>query len=139
MTAGLRSTSVTPLSPQTAARELQIRRAARADIINFTRAIDVPGRPLDTEDPESDSFLPAETLMASHHVLLLNALDRVSRTPHGRLMVFMPPGSAKSTYASVVFPARFLGQEGGRKIILASYGDDLARKLGRRTRSVIRQ
>lgn len=55
------------------------------------------------------------------------------------MMVFMPPGSAKSTYASVVFPAQYLGRESGKKIILASYGDDLARKMGRRTRSILRQ
>lgn len=54
-------------------------------------------------------------------------------------MFFMPPGSAKSTYASVVFPSRYLGAEPNRKLILASYGDDLARKMGRRTRSIIRQ
>lgn len=55
------------------------------------------------------------------------------------MMIFMPPGSAKSTYASVVFPSKYLGEQGGRKLILASYGDDLARKMGRRTRSIIKQ
>lgn len=54
-------------------------------------------------------------------------------------MFFMPPGSAKSTYASVVFPSHYLGREANRKVILASYGDDLARKMGRRTRSIIKQ
>lgn len=54
-------------------------------------------------------------------------------------MVFMPPGSAKSTYASVVFPSRYLGKQKDRRVILASYGDDLARKMGRRTRSILRQ
>ena len=77
--------------------------------------------------------------MADHHRLLLEKLEEVSNTPHGRMMVFMPPGSAKSTYASVVFPAKFLGAKPNRKLILASYGDDLARKMGRRTRSICRQ
>lgn len=49
-----------------------------------------------------------------------------------------PPGSAKSTYASVVAPTWFLGCEKNRRIILASYGDDLARKHGRRTRQLMR-
>ena len=44
-----------------------------------------------------------------------------------------------STYASVVFPSKYLGENPNRKIILASYGDDLARKMGRRTRSIIKQ
>lgn len=66
-------------------------------------------------------------------------MERISKTPYGRAMFFMPPGSAKSTYASVVFPAHYLGSAPGRRLILASYGDDLARKMGRKTRSLIRQ
>ncbi|WP_261532716.1 phage terminase large subunit [Burkholderia multivorans] len=121
-----------------AATELMVRRRARSSILDFCNAIDVPGRPVG-DDPETEFFQPIETTVADHHRLLLTKLDEVSRTPHGRMMVFMPPGSAKSTYASVVFPANYLGREPNRKVILASYGDDLARKMGRRTRSIIRQ
>ncbi|WP_051377040.1 terminase large subunit domain-containing protein [Paraburkholderia dilworthii] len=127
-----------PLSPQEAARELLIRRKAREDILHYVNAIDVPGKPA-TDDPDTEFFEPIETTLADHHRLLLTKLDEVSNKEHGRMMVFMPPGSAKSTYASVVFPSRFLGQKPNRKVILASYGDDLARKMGRRTRSIIRQ
>jgi hypothetical protein len=38
---------------------------------------------------------------APHHRLLLKQLDLMSRGELDRLMVLMPPGSAKSTYASV--------------------------------------
>ena len=38
---------------------------------------------------------------AKHHCLLLEKLDFVSQGEIDRLMVLMPPGSAKSTYASV--------------------------------------
>jgi predicted phage terminase large subunit-like protein len=127
-----------PLLPQDAARELLIRRKARAGILHYVNAIDVPGRPVGN-DPDSDVFEPVETTIAQHHRLLLEKLDQVSRTPHGRMMVFMPPGSAKSTYASVVFPSKYLGEQSGRKLILVSYGDDLARKMGRRTRSIVKQ
>lgn len=123
---------------QAAARELLIRRRARADILQYVNAIEVPGRPVG-EDPDTEFFEPIETTVADHHRLLLTKLDEVSKTRHGRMMVFMPPGSAKSTYASVVFPSRYLGEQGGRKVILASYGDDLARKMGRRTRSIVKQ
>jgi predicted phage terminase large subunit-like protein len=101
-------------------------------------AIDVPGRPVG-DDPDAEFFQPVESTVAHHHRLILQKMYEVSHTPHGRLMIFMPPGSAKSTYASVVFPSHYLGEEAGRKIILASYGDDLARKMGRRTRSIIKQ
>ncbi len=84
-------------------------------------------------------FRPIESNLAAHHILMLTALEETSQTPYGRLMLLMPPGSAKSTYGSVVFPSRFLGAEANRKLILASYGDDLARKMGRRTRAIIRQ
>ena len=126
-------------SRQEAAKELLIRRRARADILDYVNAIEVPGRPVDDDPDEELFFEPIETTLADHHRLLLRKLDEVSSTPHGRLMVFMPPGSAKSSYASVVFPSRYMGQKPTRKIILASYGDDLARKLGRRTRSIMRQ
>src|SRR6185437_16822953 len=47
--------------------------------------------------------------------------------------------AGKTTYASVVFPSHYLGQHGERKLILTSYGQPLAEKMGRRTRSIIRQ
>lgn len=121
-----------------AAREVLIRRMARDSILHYANAIDVPGKP-GSEDPDTEFFHPVETTMAQHHRLILEKLDEISKTPHGRMMIFMPPGSAKSTYASVVFPSKYLGAESGRRLILASYGDDLARKMGRRTRSIIKQ
>jgi predicted phage terminase large subunit-like protein len=92
-----------------------------------------------SEDDENETFYPVETRMVQHHKLILNKLDQISKTRHGRMMIFCPPGSAKSTYASVVFTSFFLGKNPGSRIISASYGDDLARKMGRRTRSIIRQ
>jgi predicted phage terminase large subunit-like protein len=126
-----------PLS-QLAARELLARRKARSDILSYTLAIDVPGKPVG-EDAETEIFKPVESTVALHHRLLLTKLRAVSNTRHGRMMVFMPPGSAKSTYASVVFPSAYLGEANDRRLILSSYGDDLARKMGRRTRSIIKQ
>lgn len=41
-------------------------------------------------------------------------------------MVMMPPGAAKSTYASVLFPPWFLARKRGRTAILASHTADLA-------------
>lgn len=126
------------LSPQEAARELLARRQARSDVIAFANAIEVPGRPA-SKNEEAEDFLPIEQPMAEHHKLILRKMDEISKRQHGRAMFFMPPGAAKSTYASVVFPSQYLGAEPNRKVILASYGDDLARKMGRRTRSIIRQ
>jgi predicted phage terminase large subunit-like protein len=54
----------------------------------------------------------------------------------GRLMVFMPPGSAKSTYCSILFPAWFLGQEGGGNVLAASHSTELAERFGRKVRNL---
>ncbi len=49
----------------------------------------------------------------------------------------MPPGSAKSTYASVRFPAYYLGRMGKKSVICASYGSDLATSFGRKVRNIV--
>ena len=53
-------------------------------------------------------------------------------------MFFLPPGSVKSTCGSVVALAWIMGKKPGTRIILSSYGSDLARKHGRRARQVAR-
>jgi hypothetical protein len=41
---------------------------------------------------------------AAHHRLLIDRLERLARGETQRLAIFMPPGSAKSRYGSVLFP-----------------------------------
>ena len=79
---------------------------------------------------------PETTDLAAHHILMLEVLEKVIRGELPRAMFFLPPGSAKSTYGSVVAPAWAMGKDPGTKIILASYGSDLARKHGRKARQV---
>ena len=45
---------------------------------------------------------------AQHHELLCTALDKILDGKNKNLMVFMPPGSAKSTYSTIRFPAYYL-------------------------------
>jgi len=75
---------------------------------------------------------------ATHHWLLIRELEAVARGETKRLMIFMPPGSAKSTYASDLFPAWYLGQGAGRNIITASNTADLAKSFSRRVRGRVR-
>jgi len=49
----------------------------------------------------------------------------------------MPPGAAKSTYASVLFPAHFLVQHPSASIISASHTTELSERWGRRVRNSI--
>jgi predicted phage terminase large subunit-like protein len=54
-------------------------------------------------------------------------------------MIFAPPGSAKSSYASVVAPAWALAKWPGYRIILASYASDIAERHSRKCRALCRQ
>lgn len=74
---------------------------------------------------------------AAHHLLLLNELERVARGQTDRLMVLMPPGSAKSTYASVIFPAWWFTQHPVSSVICASHSLHLAQHFSRRVRNLI--
>lgn len=125
-------------SPQVAAQELLRRRAARSSLIDYARYIEVPGAPL-TEEEDEERFKPVETVLAQHHEMILSATQRCIERHSGRTMLFLPPGSAKSTYATVVAPTWAMGRKPGFKVIGVSYGSDLAKKFGRRMRSVVKQ
>jgi predicted phage terminase large subunit-like protein len=74
---------------------------------------------------------------ARHHQLLISKLEAVARGEITRLMVFMPPGSAKSTYGSILFAPWFLSQHPKANVIAASHTVELAEKFGRRVRNLI--
>lgn len=74
-----------------------------------------------------------------HHLLLINYLQQVSEGKIDRLMVMMPPGSAKSTYASVLFPAWFMAQAPERALIMASHTSTLAEDFSRRVQNLVRE
>jgi len=111
---------------------------ARRSMVDYARFIEVPGAPV-VEDDETESFRPVETELAQHHRLILEATERCINRHRGRTMLFLPPGSAKSTYATVVAPTQAMGRIPGFKVIVASYATDLARKFGRRMRSIVKQ
>jgi predicted phage terminase large subunit-like protein len=117
---------------------LETRRAARSSLVTFSQFVEVPGKPV-TEDPEEWVFAPIETGVAKHHRLIMEAAQRTMERRYGRLMVFAPPGSAKSTYCSVVAPTWYMGKYPGARVILNSYGDDLARRHGRKARQLVKQ
>lgn len=120
-----------------AAAELLRRRRARTSLIDYTKFIEVPGKPV-SEDDDEWVFNPVETGLASHHALILSVIQQIITGHIPRGMFFLPPGSAKSTYGSVVSPTWAMGRTPGLKIILASYGSDLARRHGRRGRQIVK-
>lgn len=78
---------------------------------------------------------------AAHHLLLCEQIERLARGEIGRLMVFMPPGRAKSTYTSILAPAWIMAQptwHGGPWDVLAcSHGASLAEKFSRKVRRLV--
>ncbi len=76
---------------------------------------------------------------AKHHRLLIAELDRISRGDIDRLMVLMPPGSAKSTYTSLLFPAWWFTQHPTSSVIATSHTTSLAEHFGRQVRELVRE
>jgi predicted phage terminase large subunit-like protein len=52
-------------------------------------------------------------------------------------MVLMPPGSAKSTYASVLFPPWFMGRNPEAAVLAISNRTELAERFSRRSRNLV--
>jgi hypothetical protein len=69
--------------------------------------------------------------------LLIAELEAITRGENDRLMVLMPPGSAKSKYASELFPPWAFCQRPGMAVIAASHTAELAERFGRRVRNLI--
>lgn len=81
--------------------------------------------------------LPPEQQPAAHHRLLIGELNDVCHGKTDRLMVLMPPGSAKSTYSSVLFPPWWFSRQRGSCVISATHTAALAQDFGARVRNLI--
>lgn len=64
-------------------------------------------------------------------------MEAVERGELDKLAIFMPPGSAKSTYASILFVAWLLQRHNDWNVLAASHTTELAEKWGRRVRNLI--
>ncbi|MDE2097472.1 MAG: terminase family protein [Patescibacteria group bacterium] len=151
------------LNASAAAAEYLRRQRARSSLAEYSLAIDIPGVPvhdfLDLEEPlkydgagriigggrlkdaterETVHFKPIESRVALHHLLMMQAIQRCMETPRGRLIVMAPPGTAKSTYASVVGTSWALGRWPGTQIIMTSYASAIIAKQSRRVRQICR-
>src|SRR5277367_3918037 len=73
----------------------------------------------------------------AHHKLLIRELEDISTGANTRLIVLMPPGSAKSTYASVLYPAWWFTQHPETSIIAVSHTASLSDHFGLRIRNLI--
>ena len=74
---------------------------------------------------------------ARHHLLLIRELEDIAAGRNRRLMVFMPPGSAKSTYTSQLFVPWYMGQLPANMVVAASHTQELADRWGRKCRNLV--
>lgn len=73
---------------------------------------------------------------ALHHQLLISHLESLERGDIHKLMVWMPPGSAKSTYTSVLFPPWYMGRNEKDPVLGVSNTTELAERFSRRARNI---
>jgi predicted phage terminase large subunit-like protein len=103
----------------------QLRRVQQTNLYAFTRfAFGVlnPGR----------AFKPAPHVEAMCH-----AVQQAALAPRGRLINTLPPRHAKSIVGTALC-AWLMGRDPGFRVLIASYGADLAEKHSRAFRAVIR-
>lgn len=78
-----------------------------------------------------------EVTPALHHKLICDTIDRLLDDEFDDLVVNTPPGSAKSTYASIALPGYYMAKNPKNTIITASHGFELAEKWGKKVRNVV--
>lgn len=109
------------ITPSAAAELLLARRLAKRNMVDYVEYLDL-------------GFAPAR-----HHKFMCDKLDAVERGEIDKLMLFLPPGSAKSKYSSELFPARYLGLNPTKAILACSHTQPLAERFGRRVRNLFSQ
>lgn len=108
-------------TPSKLRRERALRRSVRSDLTAWATL----------------ALAPRGQVPAAHHRLIIQELQALTTGATDRLMLLLPPGSAKSTYASVVFPPWWFVQHPGSSILAASHTASLADHFGRGVRGLI--
>lgn len=76
-------------------------------------------------------------LQGPQHRIMGGLLDRIKNGELKRLIINIAPRHSKSTVASYLFPAWFLGNFPHKQIIMASHTADLAVDFGRKVRNLV--
>lgn len=81
-------------------------------------------------------------LVAKHHILFADRLERIAQGHLKTLAISAPPGSAKSTWSSVEFPSWLFGHRSRNvndeiKMVVLANTEDLAEDFGEQTKEAI--
>ena len=106
-----------PVSRSDAAKEVLKRRVIRTSLMEWGRY---------------KGFEPA-----LHHRLICREIDDFLASDDEVLLLFAPPGSAKSTWVSVLFPSYYLARFPKNSILAATHSVEFAQRWGRRVRNDI--
>ena len=106
-----------PISNLNAAKEVLKRRAIRSSLIEWGRYKGFEAAP--------------------HHRLICEEIDRFLVSDDEVLLLFAPPGSAKSTWLSILFPSYYLARFPANSILAATHSVEFAQRWGRRMRNDI--
>lgn len=102
-----------------------LRAVLRHDLVAFTQRV-------------FQTVVPRQTFVSNWHIeAIAYELGRAMRGEIRRLIITLPPRNLKSICASVAFPAYALGHDPSKRIVCASYSQDLTAKHARDTRAVI--
>ena len=104
--------------------------AARDDLIAFTELM--------MPDPNYDDDVGCSLYKPQpFHRIIGRSLEEVERGDYRRLMINVGPRFGKTTLASAMFPAWYVGRHPDRSIIVATYNEHYSWDLGRRVRDVM--
>src|SRR6187399_853298 len=96
--------------PASAAAELLNRRSIRNSLTKWAR---------------HKGFKPAP-----HHQLFIREIEAFLKSEDEVLLLFAPPGSAKSTYVSVLLPSWYLAANPNHSILAATHNVEFAERWG---------
>jgi len=83
-------------------------------------------------------YLNPDEPPAPHHVFMGDRLMDMEKRYLMRLLLSLPPGHAKSTYASQYFPAWYLGRNPNHKYIQAGHSQDFCEnQFGKKVRGIV--
>lgn len=109
-----------------AIQELMLRKSARVSIYEYIRYMSRTGL-------LSFKFAPEQ-----HHKLIIDDLHAMIDGDHDKEAFSLPPGSAKSTYISVILPTFLMAQDPTLKILCVCNSETLSDDFARKRRSIMR-
>ncbi|MEH6556698.1 MAG: phage terminase large subunit [Oceanicoccus sp.] len=111
---------------QLLAQELELRINARRDIYSFIKYMSTTG------------LLDVQHEPQKHHRVIVDAIHAMLNGGCPKLIAALPPGSAKSTYLSIILPCFLLAQDPTIQILCLSAAESLAENFARRRRTLMK-